>query len=318
MMGLAVTVSSGEVNFNVFVFILGIIGGVVFILPAALFRKWYFYRRRLKKQVITAEYVPPLGLNPAEIGYLFDGKLREQEVGATIIYLIQKGYLHLKKTNEGKKRIYAGPRVGEGLKSYEKKLVDEAEHPDGVSAEELLHRFVSFRSRNKKNFGSKEFMFTQLVHQTLQQQKYVRGSWLKHFLFGSFIISILLEVVLIYMPMTISIALITLNQGTVDFEIVFALGMTAFMMGIFFWIPLYGAAMFIYYFRGRVLGREWIITDKLQRFWPQLVGFRQYINLVEQEKLEFATKEMSKMSKNDTLSYAVALGYVKNWKDIIS
>jgi hypothetical protein len=319
MLGMAVAFSSGEVSFNVFVFVLGVVGGAIFILPAVLFRKWYFYRRRLRKQVITAEYVPPLNLNPAEIGYLFDGKLREQEVAATIIYLVQKGYLHLKKSPEGKKKIFTGPRIGTELKSYEEKLITEAENPEGVSADDLLRRFVSYRiGDTSTRISSKEFMFTQLVHADLQKRGFVRGSWMKYFLFGSFTISIVLILVLIYFPMALIITLIALDQGTVDFEIVFALGMTAFMMGLLFWLPLFGAAMFIYYLRGRVLGREWIITEKLHRFWPQLVGFRQYINLVEREKLEFATKDMKQTSKNDTLPYAVALGNVKNWKDIIS
>jgi len=93
-------------------FVLLAVFGFIVIMPMAVLRRWVFYRRRLKNQTITAEYEPPLGLNPAEIGYLFDGKLRELEVGATIIGLIQRGLLHIKKVDH-KKKIFAGPKVEE-------------------------------------------------------------------------------------------------------------------------------------------------------------------------------------------------------------
>ncbi len=69
--------------------------------------------------------------------------------------------------------------------------------------------------------------------------------------------------------------------------------------------------------RGRIIGRDWIITEKLEKLWPQLVGFRQYIQLVEADKLAFHSSHLETMSKNDILPYAVALGYVKNWRNII-
>ena len=86
----SITLEGAEVG--LFPVVIAVLVGIIFVLPAALFRKWYFYRRRLKRSMITAEYEAPLGLNPAEIGYLFDGKLREREVAATIIYLIQNLY----------------------------------------------------------------------------------------------------------------------------------------------------------------------------------------------------------------------------------
>jgi hypothetical protein len=291
--------------------------GLMIVLPATLFRKWYFYRRRLKKNVITAEYEPPLGLNPAEVGYLFDGKLRQREVAATIIDLVQKGYLHIKKVN-GAKHIFAGPRVGDNLKTYEKKLVSEADTSEGATADQLLSRFTTYKAPNYDGVASRELVFTQLVHSDLHRRQYVKGSFVKYFLLGSIKITLLLQIVLIYFPLTMLFVLATIDDGTADFALLATLLMTAFFVSIFLSIPFFIAAMILNYIRGRVLGREWIITEKLKRLWPQLVGFRQYINLVEKDKLEFQSKDLESTSKNGTLPYAVALGYVKNWRDIIS
>ena len=313
----AVSVSLEGAEVGIFPLVIAVLVGLFFVLPSALFRKWYFYRRRLKKSVITAEYEPPLGLNPAEIGYLFDGKLREREVGATIISLIQKGYLHLKKVN-GKKMIFAGPRVSDSLKTYEKKLIHEADTVDGVSAAQLLSRFTTVKTLKYEGVASRELVFTQLVHADLHRRQYVKGEYLKYFLLASLKICLLLQIILIYLPLGSLYVLSTVKSGTADFALLGTLGLTGIVVSIFLLFPFFCASLFLSYLRGRILGREWIITEKLRRLWPQLVGYRQYIKLVENERLEFQSKDLAKTSKNETLPYAVAMGYVKNWRDIIS
>ncbi len=311
----SITLEGAEVG--LYPLIIAVLIGMLIILPSALFRKWYFYRRRLKKNVITAEYEPPLGLNPAEVGYLFDGKLREREVGATIIYLIQKGFLHIKKVN-GEKRIYAGPRIGDNLKTYEKKLIEEADKPDGVTAGALLSRFIAYKDKNFGGVASRELVFTQLVHSDLHRRQYVKGSFLKYFLAGSLKITVLLQLVLVYLPLFSLFIIATIQDGTTDFTLLMTLLMTGFFVCIFLLLPFFIAAMILNYLRGRILGREWIITEKLKRLWPQLVGYRQYIKLVENDRLEFQSEELQTVSKNETLPYAVAMGYVKNWRHILS
>ncbi len=292
--------------------------GFIVVIPAVFFRRWYFYRRRLKKRVITAEYVPPLELRPAEIGYLFDGKLREREVAGTIIDLIQRGFLHMRKTGQGK-RIFSGPRIDPELKSYEKKLIEEADVPEGIEALHLLKRFTSLKTKELGMVAaSKSFVFTQLVHSDLQRKQFVKNGAVKAFLFGSFRMTLLLQAALIYVPLlgvwTISVFL----NGSSDFKVLGLVLLTAITACFVFIVPFICAAMLLHTLRGRIIGRDWIITDKLERLWPQIVGYRQYVQLVENDKLEFQTDELKKISKNDTLPYAVALGFVKNWRDLLS
>ncbi len=295
--------------------------GIVFVVPPALFRKAYFYRRRLKKNVITAEYEPPLGLNPAEIGYLFDGKLREREIAATIIHLVQRGYLHVKAV-KNQKKIYAGPRIGDDLKTYEKKLIEQAlsAGEEGASADQLLSRFMSYKYKSKNlevTSGPRELIFTQLVHSDLKRRQYVKGSMFKTFLLGAVKIGLGLQIITIFIPLTILWVAATASSGAADIKILLWMWFIGLMICIFFFFPFVVAGAVLNYLRGRIIGREWIITPKLSRLWPQIVGYRQYIKLVENDRLEFYSKEMKKISRNDTLPYAVALGFVKNWRDLL-
>ena len=318
MFGATLSFTIKETSVVALPILIAVFVGLFIIIPSSLFRKWYFYRRRLKKNIITAEYEPPLGLNPAEIGYLFDGKLREQEVGAMIISLVQRGLLHVKKL-DGKKLIFAGPRIDDSVKTYEKKLIDEADTVDGVSAEQLLGRFTTRTSIGKKTvtFGSKEFLFSRLVHEDLRKRHYIKGSFLMPFIYTSFKITLLLEFVLIVIPTGILYVLASLQTGTFNLEMTLTALMLALALCVFSLVPLFIASMILAIIRGRIIGRDWIITETLERLWPQLVGFRQYIQLVEADKLAFHSSNLETSSKNDILPYAVALGYVKNWRNII-
>jgi hypothetical protein len=314
----AASVTIDGVQFAIAPIVVLISIGLVIVVPTALFRKWYFYRRRLKKRIITAEYEPPLGLNPAELGYMFDGKLGEREIAATIIDLIQRGCLHIKKTEHGT-RIFAGPRVENNTKQYENKLIEEASVDDGVTGKDLLGRFI----RTTNSSGSvtvsapKAVVFSQMVHADLEFRGYVKGSLFWESIKGFLKINLLLHICLLYLPALAMLILYTFQTGSFDFGIFAGVFFAAFGLAIATEVPFFIAAVILQHARGRIIGREWIITEKLERLWPQIVGYRQYVKLVENERLEFQTEELAKMSKKETLAYAVALGFVKNWRKII-
>ena len=67
---------------------------------------------------ITVEYEPPADLLPAEIQYMLEVVEQPRVVAATIIDLVQRGFLHMKK-KDNKKWLYAGPQVSSNLTAYE-------------------------------------------------------------------------------------------------------------------------------------------------------------------------------------------------------
>jgi len=200
-----------------------------------------------------------------------------------------------------------------------KKLIEEADKSYGVTSSDLLGMFTSLKSENFSiQVLSREMIFTQLVHSDLYRRQYVRGSFIFRFLFSSFKVYILLVTLVLYMPLCGLWLLGAVENGATDIKTLGALLLAGFYFSVIFFVPFYLASMILNYFRGRIVGREWIITPKLKRLWPQIVGYRQYIKMVENEKLEFSNKSLKETSKNSALPYAVALGFVKNWRDIIS
>jgi uncharacterized membrane protein YgcG len=66
-----------------------------------IFLLWIFIGRD-KKPVQTVEFYPPDDLNPAEIGYLIDGKVDDKDLLAMILFWASQGYLTIEETAKGK------------------------------------------------------------------------------------------------------------------------------------------------------------------------------------------------------------------------
>ena len=62
------------------------------VLAAALI---YLLRIRRAKPVEPVSFYPPDGLNPLDIGYLYDGEVDRKDVTSLLIYLANKGYLEI-------------------------------------------------------------------------------------------------------------------------------------------------------------------------------------------------------------------------------
>jgi hypothetical protein len=64
-------------------------------------------------------------------------------------------------------------------------------------------------------------------------------------------------------------------------------------------------------FRGRMLGRDWIMTEKYRRYIGQMDAFREFVRLAHKGKLRFESKELRKESIAITRPYAIACGFIK-------
>ncbi len=60
-----------------------------------LFLRWWRARVKRKKQIVVAQYEPPVGLSPAQIGHLEDDSSSMAEVTATLIDLAVRGYIKI-------------------------------------------------------------------------------------------------------------------------------------------------------------------------------------------------------------------------------
>ncbi len=296
------------------IFLLSLFGVV---LPV-VFKRWYYVRRRLKNNPITAEYVPPLGFSPAEISFLFNNRLQPRAIGATIINLTHRGLLTAKKTGNSK-HFFAGPRVDNNLKTYENMIVQSADVEGGISGNDLVNGAIFFGANKGTGRGiSNTASMEQSIKKDLTHLGFIRDSYIRQITYRTLKLAVFLVVSLIWLPFMVAIIISIIKNGSSTFADVEFLFIFSLIVSVIALVPMILVSSIINIVRGRITGREWAITPKLGRFWLQVVGFRQYVQLAELDKLNYRTEKMKKMSKNDVLPYSVALGFVKNWRDIIS
>jgi hypothetical protein len=313
----SVMLTVGEYQVSLIPFIILLFVGVFLLVPFTLFNKWYFYRRRLKKNVITADYESPAGLLPAEMQYLFGGINQERVVAATIIDLIQRSYLHMRKVN-GKKRLFAGPKESATLTKYEKMLLVRVDKEGGAESEELMRNPIAFIDGDPTVVDPDATNLSGYIHDSLRQRGLVGGKGVNRFFISVFQTVAVLLFGLVWWPVMLFGSLSLLEAGSSDLSSMVSFPEVAIVATVILCIPLCIVSIVVVKFRAKLLGRRWMSTNKLSKLWPQIIGFRQYVKLAEQNKLNFnSTTQQTQISK-DVLPHAVALGFVKKWRDIVS
>ena len=93
---------------------------------------------------------------------------------------------------------------------------------------------------------------------------------------------------------------------------------TSIVNGFLLWllvaIPCIIASFFLLRFRGRMLGRYWLLTPKYERYIEQFEAYREFVRLTHKGKLHFDSKLLKKESIAQTKPYAIAFGYSKESK----
>lgn len=110
---------------------------LIILLPFIVFIGLYLYWRKYGKDplgrgTIVPEYEPPQEMLPAEGGIIYDEKMDNQDIAATIIDLARRGYLKLKETdkkvlgfNTGKDWQLIKTEKANDLLGYEKNLFEK-------------------------------------------------------------------------------------------------------------------------------------------------------------------------------------------------
>lgn len=275
-------------------------------------KTWFFARRRILKQVITAEYDAPLDLNPAEISYLFRRQLDSRDFAALLVHMSHEGVIHFRK-QDGKRVVFAGPKYRGKLKSYEKLILDTLDDNKPVTAEDLVNHHKTIFKLGKINNS-----LTEHVKYDLRRNGYIRKKPISRRSIALLRSIILLLVSLIWIPLIAIWFYTALSVGSNDPSSFGDVVISGLVLSAVLFIPALAAVVFIKFLQSRSTGRAWIIEHKLLNFWPQIIGFRQYVYLSEVDKLTFSSKELKKKSNVHTLPYAIAFGFVKNWREIVT
>lgn len=290
-------------------FLLGFLVAVALV--AVFMRRWYFARKRILSHRITAEYVAPLEFSPAEMSYLFRRKLDERDFAATLVFMAQRGVIHFRK-HEGKKIVLPGPKYEGNLRSYERTILDVIDEHKQLSSQELLDGYTSIFERKAQS------TFTLEVKKHLEKRGYIKKNYLFGYLQSVTKGTLLSLLAIVWIPSIFLWFYGVVLQGGSDFSDIDDIVYTSLMILLVLIVPVLIFVVIVRLLQSRSLGRSWVAEPKLKRFWPHIIGFRQFVYLSEKEKLNFESKSLKKSSEVNTLPYAVSFRLVKNWRSIIS
>jgi uncharacterized membrane protein len=234
-------------------------------------------------ETIGAEYEPPLGLRPAEIGVIMDERADTLDVSATIVDLAVRGYLTIKEIP--KKWIFGTTdylltkkeKSREELLDYEKKLLDELFFEKGeVKLSGLKNEFYKSLKKVKKELY-KDISAKRLFN---ENPELIRKKYL--------LIAIVLTV---FAFLGFFIAVSVLNSFLLGSSLGFVISGIFFMV-ISFFMP-----------RKTALGRE---TYRKAR------GYKLFVSGTEKYRQPFFEKENVFM---EVLPYAIVFGVTKKLAD---
>lgn len=130
--------------------------------------RWWRAKRRRANQTVIPEYEPPVGLTPAEIGYLQDDISTVREITATLIDLAVHGYIRIEQT-EGKKLLKKAQYTLHKLKdvpaNHQASALVSAIFSDGASA-------VAVSKLNKSAMASAVLNFHTSLKASLKNKGY--------------------------------------------------------------------------------------------------------------------------------------------------
>ena len=296
---------------------------------------WYKYGKD-EKIIETVEFYPPEGLNSLEVSYLYNGKAKREDVISLLIYLANKGYFKITKTNEKslffkfngfkltKLKDYDGDNINErifmeGLFKYNSEVTDTMLSDFYITASEILNN-INSKENKKALFGNLSSNCFKLV--ILAVITYLTFMVIPTFIYGENMMFMTIVISLFYLPFYLVGFL-----SSMPFIIrVFWLGFTIFHSSIFFLTLPIAKAMISekIYLLGFIFGIMCLIgigicykympkrTKYGAEMYGKIKGFKNFLETCEKERLE-ALVEQNPTYFYDILPYTYVLGVSDKW-----
>jgi len=251
-----------------------------------LYAIWYVKGRDPKNRSIVPEYAPPDGFLPAELGTLYDTKVHDSDLAATIVDLAVRGYLKIIESEDkgliGTSKSFTLKLLDKSqndLKDYEKNILT------GVFGSASERRLSELSSRAKEMSTNRKSVETILYKEMATKGYFVSN------------------------PETV-------RGGYVGVAVFLGIGATWLIGGNFpaLWIVLVICSIMLGLF-GLIMPKR---TMEGQRLYEQTLGFKEYLEKAEKYRMQWQEKEHI---FEKFLPYAMAFGVVDAWtnalKDVI-
>lgn len=279
-----------------------------------LVRKLWVFLERVhwsRHNVIYAEYESPNGLKPGEIAYLYDRVFGEQELLATLFDLELRKKVELSTLSSNRSgpdfKIQAHCEVVDTeLLNFEQEVIATIKSYSQNATWSLLKTDTAVWDSS-----------IELELQTgLQQKGYIKSAssrinaYLKYFLIGAAISSLFI-ILPLFIENTGNIA--TPGDTLVDLQrdlAIFTGGMLWLIASALYGIAAYFG--FSAYYNALDVGKG---TQYLRKLWPHMVGFREYLRVVEQDRIQFENSTLKYQARQKALPHAVALNLTTRWQE---
>lgn len=272
------------------------------------------HSRRIKNQLVTSIYKLPIKMTPVELAYIFSSRVKQPQLYATLLNLANRSML-LMHSNKGKTTVQIGPKIDKNIRSFEYLLIDQIVNAGGsIDVDMVIEGHTNYENKKISQetiTGSRQYVFWWLLRDTLRRRNIIQAHLSKRYALMIFMFGVIgsLAVVLISI---VSVRLIQMIfAGEVDLGRIINSTSSALSLWGIVVLPMLFISFGVLKYRGRMLGRHWIMTKKYKRYVAQMDAFREFVRLTHKDKLRFESEELKKESIALTRPYAIACGYIK-------
>lgn len=276
---------------------------VIFMLAyvAGSIRRLFDEFKPRKYRTIIHEYEAPHLLEPAELGYLLDYRTKQQEVLATLVMLLQKDVVNIRRGHKGEQYFFIQEEPKASLCDIETEVLSWLR----TQSDHSLHEINKNVSRS---IGLRDD-FNNAVVQSLISKGYIhkpkRILFVPRSVFG-YMLWLLAATAGIRIVFNTQPAA-ELNHHIIDVAIIRIVAVTLLVLVV----PLCLQLIAFAYRKGAK--RPYKLKARAVEHWADIVGFRLFLKTVEFPRL------MAKVElQNETLPYCIALGMPITLKDLIS
>lgn len=288
--------------------IAGPIGWILGRIRRLLWIKTARYKHQ-KDSLVVAQYAPPNDLSAAEIAYLYDRTFGEQELLASLFSLEQHGKLRLEKVKSTDTANFKVVPLSKGtekdLSSFNQELIlsiRAMQHQDWLSIKKDNNLWENgFERYLERDLQAKDLI---LLPDDLHRQK---------------IITLFIGVLLAFLA---TFGSFWVNGESLDirsenqFEVLggqiytfVLLVLMAIETALLYAALRFATAMFC---RGSNTVQG---TALLSKLWPEIEGYRQYVQQVELDNVVFDNENSQQSTIQTVLPYAIALNLTTRWEN---
>lgn len=289
---------------------------VVFIViyPLYILYLRYTHTRGIRKQLVTSMYKLPIAMTPTELAYIFSAQVRRSQLFATVYDLTNRSVLIMHEKH-GIITVETGPKIDNNLHSFEKLLMQQIDgRATPVAVRRVLDGISSYELDNGKKTkinGSRQYVFWWLLRETLRKRGIIQRNLSKRYAMMLFSYGVLGSLVVC----VATVGAVRFSQivfgGQVDADRMMMSFRASMMLWLMAVIPMIFVTYGLFKFKGRMLGRDWILTRRYRRYLGQMDAYREFVRMTHKGLLKFESKELQAESLASTRPYAIACGYIK-------